>query len=63
MGPNDTPEIFQDKAGEWRWRLIAGNGEIIATSGEGYVNETHARQMIKRLWPDARTVTRVEDVE
>lgn len=27
--------IYQDKAGEWRFRLKAKNGEIIAT-GEGY---------------------------
>lgn len=28
-------EIYQDKKGEYRFRLKAGNGEIIAT-GEGY---------------------------
>jgi uncharacterized protein YegP (UPF0339 family) len=29
-------EVFQDEAGEWRWRVIAGNGEIVASSGEGF---------------------------
>lgn len=24
--------------GDWRWRLKANNGQIIATSGEGYQN-------------------------
>ena len=28
-------EVYTDKAGEFRFRLKAGNGEIIAT-GEGY---------------------------
>lgn len=28
---NDVRTIRQ-----WRWRLIASNGQIIATSGEGY---------------------------
>jgi len=28
-------EVYKDKAGEFRWRLRAGNKEIIA-SGEGY---------------------------
>lgn len=28
-------EIYQDRSGEWRFRLKAKNGEIIAT-GEGY---------------------------
>ncbi|MFW6028783.1 MAG: YegP family protein [Halanaerobiales bacterium] len=30
--------IYQDKAGEWRFRLVAKNGEIIAT-GEGYATK------------------------
>lgn len=29
-------EIFKDRAGEWRWRLRAANGQILATSSEGY---------------------------
>lgn len=29
----------------FRWRLRAGNGRIIATSGEGYANVEDARQM------------------
>lgn len=31
-----TFEIYQDKKGEWRWRLKAANYQIIADSGEGY---------------------------
>ena len=34
----DTVEVYKDDAGEWRWRRQAANGEIVATSGEGYVN-------------------------
>jgi len=29
-------EIYQDKRGEWRWRLKAANGRILAVSSEGY---------------------------
>jgi uncharacterized protein YegP (UPF0339 family) len=29
-------EVYKDRAGEWRWRLIASNGRKIADSGEGY---------------------------
>jgi uncharacterized protein YegP (UPF0339 family) len=29
-------EVHQDRAGEWRWRLIASNSKKIADSGEGY---------------------------
>src|SRR5262245_33554630 len=27
---------YKDKRGEWRWRLMAKNGKIVADSGEGY---------------------------
>ena len=30
--------IYKDSASEWRWRLKAANGNIIADSGEGYRN-------------------------
>ena len=39
-----TFEVFQDKADEWRWRLVATNGNIIADSGEGYAS----KQGVKR---------------
>ena len=29
-------EIYQDKRGEWRWRLKAANGKILVVSSEGY---------------------------
>ena len=29
-------ELYKDAKGEYRWRLIASNGQIIANSGEGY---------------------------
>jgi uncharacterized protein YegP (UPF0339 family) len=31
-------EIYEDAVGEHRWRVTAGNGEIIGASTEGYVN-------------------------
>ena len=34
---------FQDSAGEWRWRIRARNGEILATS-EGYTSEEDAHR-------------------
>jgi len=29
-------ELYRDKRREWRWRLRASNGRILADSGEGY---------------------------
>ena len=27
---------YKDSSGEWRWRLKAANGKVLADSGEGY---------------------------
>ncbi len=37
-----TFELYQDRAGEWRWRLRHQNGNIIADSGEGYTTKANA---------------------
>lgn len=44
-------EIYRDAAGEWRFQLRAGNGEIVAV-GEGYASRFNARR-------GARTVMRL----
>ena len=28
--------VYKDSSGEWRWRLRAANGNVLADSGEGY---------------------------
>jgi large subunit ribosomal protein L21 len=32
-------EIFEDKAGKWRWRLRATNGELVAVSEQGFASK------------------------
>lgn len=32
--------IYQDVTAQWRWRLVATNGQIIAVSSESYHNRT-----------------------
>lgn len=32
-------EIYQDKSGQWRWRLVTVNKRGIAESAEGYYNK------------------------
>ena len=32
-------EMYRDTRNEWRWRLKAGNHEIIAVSSEGYASK------------------------
>ena len=55
-------EVYKDKAGEFRFRLKAGNGEIILT-GEGYKAKASCKNgidSIGRNAPDAEVVV-VED--
>lgn len=42
-------EIYPDKAGEFRWRLMASNGKIVADSGEGYNDVNDAKHAIESI--------------
>ncbi|ELZ22714.1 hypothetical protein C475_16471 [Halosimplex carlsbadense 2-9-1] len=42
-------EVFEDSAGEYRWRLVASNDEIIADGGQGFASERGARDSIGRV--------------
>lgn len=42
-------ETYADAAGEWRWRLVAGNGEVLADSGEGYASRGNLRRALRRM--------------
>ncbi len=53
-------ELFKDKAGEFRWRLVASNGQSIATSGEGYKTKTSAKDGIEGVKKNAATAKIVE---
>lgn len=55
-----TFELYEDSAGEWRWRLVASNGNIIADSGEGYASKQGAKrgiESVKKNAPTADVVT------
>ncbi len=55
---NPKFEMYKDKAGEFRFRLKAGNGQIIAT-GEGYKAKAgclNGIESIKKNAPDADIV-------
>lgn len=40
-------EVYQDAKGEWRWRAKAGNGRIVAESGEGYSSMSGAERAVE----------------
>ena len=40
-------EVYQDRGGEFRWRLKAANGAVLATPGQGYKDKAGARHGIE----------------
>jgi uncharacterized protein YegP (UPF0339 family) len=36
MAGADRYEVFQDRRGEYRWRLIDGDGQVVGASSESY---------------------------
>ena len=51
--------LYKDGRGEWRWRLVVSNENIIADSGEGYASKQGAKrdiESVKQNVPRARIV-------
>jgi uncharacterized protein YegP (UPF0339 family) len=64
MAENETEaeyEYYEDAAGEWRWRLQAGNNEIVS-DGEGYASQANVLEGIRRHRHIAQT-TRVRNTK
>ncbi len=57
---NPKFQIFKDRADEYRFRLRAKNGEIIATS-EGYSSKQACENGIKSVKENA-SIANVEDI-
>lgn len=43
-------EFYEDEAGEFRWRLVASNGNIVAVSGEGYKNRNDCKDIADQIF-------------
>jgi uncharacterized protein YegP (UPF0339 family) len=54
----DRVEVYVDDKGEHRWRYKAGNGRIMAASGEGYANEIDMLAAIEQVTGRALTETK-----
>jgi uncharacterized protein len=48
-------ELYMDRAQEWRWRLRATNGNIVADSGESYTTKANAAAGIESVQRGAAT--------
>jgi uncharacterized protein YegP (UPF0339 family) len=59
--PNPKFELYKDKAGEFRFRLKAGNGEVILT-GESYVSKDGCKNGIASIRKNALDSVIVEEL-
>ena len=57
-----TFEVYKDKAGEFRWRLKAGNGQNIASSGEGYAEKRGCMAGIESVKKNAPTA-KIQEID
>lgn len=49
--------VFRDAANSWRWKLVASNGQRIATSGESFAskqNAINAAELVRSYAGNAR---------
>ncbi len=53
-------EVYKDRAGGHRWRLKAGNGEIVAIS-ESYTTRSGAKKSAENVkyWADSATIIEI----
>ncbi len=56
-------QIYQDRKGEYRWRLRARNGEIIADSNEGYSRKASCKHGIDLVKQQAASATLEDQTE
>lgn len=58
-------EIYKDNKGNYRWRLLAQNGEPVASSGEGFSEKRTAMNAVKKLkdWANTENILDVEKVK
>ena len=49
MAKNAGFEFYKDAAGEWRWRLRAKNGQLLANGGEGFASKANVVRSMKAV--------------
>lgn len=48
-----TFQLYEDRANEWRWRLVHDNGNIIANGGQGFSSKRKAREGVRSVKENA----------
>ena len=66
MSARATFEVYEDAAGQWRWRLVHDNGNVIAEGGQGYTTKRRAVDGVESVKANAAgapvEVHRVEEL-
>jgi uncharacterized protein YegP (UPF0339 family) len=52
--------IYADSGSKYRWRLVAGNGQTVASSGESFDSRSNARRAAENVKSNAGSAT-IED--
>jgi uncharacterized protein YegP (UPF0339 family) len=45
--------VYADSSGAFRWRLVAGNGQTVASSGESFDSEANAKRAAQNVKDNA----------
>jgi len=58
-------EVYKDNKAQFRWRLLAANGEPVASSGEGFPEKRTAMNAVKKLkdWSNTDVVVDIEKMK
>lgn len=48
-------DVYADTGGNYRWRLIAGNGQKVASSGEAFASKSNATRAAEGFKAGAKT--------
>lgn len=49
--------IYEDSGSKYRWRLVAGNGQTVASSGESFDSRSNARRAAENVKSNAGSAT------
>ncbi|MFZ2522186.1 MAG: DUF1508 domain-containing protein [Minisyncoccia bacterium] len=57
---NTKFNVYKDKSGHFRWKLLSRNGESVCEGGEGYKDKRDVINAVKKLKVWANTVNIVD---
>lgn len=55
--------VYKDKNHQWRWRLRAKNGRIVADSGESYTRKSDLLSQLNKIINIAPETVKIETVD